>query len=125
MIDTTTITSSSGLVNSGMPLIAGGVFGFLICIAIKKILKIAAFVLGLILALIMFLEYKHWISVNWSTIQSQTSEMVQRSAQQMLNAVNNTAGEMSHHSLNHMDVGFPLLGITGFVPGLVLGLAKG
>jgi hypothetical protein len=36
-----------------------------------------------------------------------------------------TANQISHQGLNHIDAAFPTLGVAGFLPGLTLGLVKG
>jgi uncharacterized membrane protein (Fun14 family) len=57
----------TSLMPQGLPLIGGGIMGFVIGLAIKKLAKIAALVLGVIFALLMYLQYRHWINVDWLT----------------------------------------------------------
>ena len=52
------------LISAGAPLVGGGLLGFCIGWAIKKIMKLAFIGLGLLMLILGFLEYKHWISVN-------------------------------------------------------------
>jgi uncharacterized membrane protein (Fun14 family) len=119
----------STVINAGVPLVGGGVTGFAIGYALKKLIKIAIIGLGLILALIAYLEYRRWISANWDVVQNQTGAFIEHSMQQVMDTVNNTARELEHNNLDHIhshiDPAFPVLGITGFVPGLVLGLSRG
>jgi hypothetical protein len=75
----------------------------------------------LVFALIAFLQYKRWIAVDWATVQNQSSTFLQHSTQQVLNAVDNAAQTLEHH----LDVSYPLLGVTGLVPGFILGVIRG
>jgi len=51
--------------------IGGGFFvGLLAAYAIKKILKIAAVIVGLFIAVLAYLEYQRFIDVNWAKIQA-------------------------------------------------------
>ena len=51
--------------------IGGGFFvGLLAGYAIKKILKIAAVIVGLFIAVLAYLEYQRIIDVNWAKIQA-------------------------------------------------------
>ena len=118
-----TITS---LMPHGLPLVGGGIMGFVIGYFLKKTLKIIILGIGLVFALITFLQYyKKWIAVDWATVQHQTGTFLQHSTQQVLNAVNNTAQTLDHHHSDHLDVSYPLLGITGFVPGFIFGVIRG
>ena len=105
----------------GLPLVGGGFIGFL-C---KKLIKLAIIGLGLIFVLIAYLEYQKWIIVDWSTVQTQTSAFIQTSAQKTLDVINNTAQDLAHNNLNHIDAVYPILGVVGFVPGFILGLTRG
>jgi uncharacterized membrane protein (Fun14 family) len=117
-----TITS---LMPHGLPLVGGGIMGFVIGYFLKKMLKIIILGIGLVFALITFLQYKKWIAVDWATVQHQTGTFLQHSTQQVLNAVNNTAQTLEHQNLNHLDISYPSLGVTGFVPGFILGVIRG
>ena len=116
--------STATLMNAGAPLLGGGILSFAMGYVLTKLLKLALIGVGLILAFIAFLEYKKWISVNWDIVQSQAGAFVQHSTQQVMDVVNNTARELGN---THAVVGavVPILGITGFVPGLFLGLSRG
>ena|SRR6266487_6204426 len=51
--------------------IGGGFFvGLLAAYAIKKIIKIAAVLIGLFIAALVYLEYQRIIDVNWAKIQA-------------------------------------------------------
>jgi uncharacterized membrane protein (Fun14 family) len=100
------------MIAQGLPIV-GGVTGFGIGYFLKKLLKFIILGIGLVFTLIAFLQYKKWIAVHWATAQNQTGTFLQ----QVLDAVNNTAQTLDHQNLNHLDVSYPLLGVTGFVPG--------
>jgi uncharacterized membrane protein (Fun14 family) len=117
-----TLTS---LIPQGLPLVGGGLIGFTLGYICKKLVILAVIGLGLVFALIAFLAYQKWVTVDWAIVQSQTSTFIQTSTRKMLDVVNNTAQVLGHHSLNHIDITYPLLGVTGFVPGFIFGLAKG
>lgn len=115
----------ASLIPHGLPVVGGGFIGFTLGYICGKLIRIAIIGLGLIFALLAFLEYKKWIAVDWYVIQNQTDAFLERSSQQMLTIVNNTATGLSRHNLNHVDVAYPILGITGFIPGFIFGLSRG
>ena len=88
MMDTLT-----SLIPHGLPIVGGGLIGFVLGYICRKLIKITIVGLGLIFALLAFLEYKKWIAVDWAVIQNQTSVFLERSSQQMLSVVNSTATE--------------------------------
>ena len=61
-----------------------------------------------------FLEYKHWISVNWTVTENQSSAIMTHIA--------NKIATVTQHMNHEIPIG---VGILGFMPGLVLGLYKG
>jgi uncharacterized membrane protein (Fun14 family) len=120
MMDTLT-----SLIPHGLPIVGGGLIGFILGYICRKLIKIVIIGLGLIFALLAFLDYKKWIAVDWYVIQNQTSAFLARSSQQMLSVLNSTATELSKHNLNHLGVAYPILGLTGFIPGFIFGLSRG
>jgi hypothetical protein len=64
--------------------------------------------------LLGYLEYQKWISVNWVTVENQTSTMITHAA--------NKIATVTQHMNHEIPIG---VGLLGFVPGLVLGLSKG
>jgi uncharacterized membrane protein (Fun14 family) len=102
------------LISAGAPLVGGGLLGFCIGWAIKKIMKLVFIGLGLIMLVLGFLEYKHWISVNWTVTENQSSAI-------MTHVANKIATVMQH--MNHeILIG---MGLLGFAPGVLLGFYKG
>ena len=55
---------TDALISSGIPLAGGGVIGFAVGYALKKIIKFVIIGLGLVALLIGYLEYQKWISAN-------------------------------------------------------------
>lgn len=108
-----------------MPLVGGGLIGFTFGYVCRKLIKLAIIGLGLIFALLAFLAYQKWVKVEWAIVQSQTSSFVQTSMQKMLDIANSTAQDLGHRHLNHIDIAYPLLGVTGFIPGFIFGLSRG
>jgi len=97
-----------------------GVAGFLMGYAVKKVLKIAAFVAGGIIALLAFLEYKQIISVHWATVANESYNLA--------NTTLHTVGGMAHMVSDKMDAANGLIigGSTfAFIGAFVLGLKKG
>jgi len=58
------------LISTGTPLV-GGLLGFVTGFAIKKITKLAFITIGLLSLFLGYLEYKHWILVNWTVAENQ------------------------------------------------------
>ena len=61
---------TSSITSSGVPLVGGGLIGFAVGYALKKIAKFVVIGIGLIALLIAYLEYQKWISANWAVIES-------------------------------------------------------
>ena len=99
---------TSSITSSGVPLVGGGLIGFAVGYALKKIAKFVVIGIGLIALLIAYLEYQKWISANWAVIESQTSTMM-------------TQAYVVTHEIP-TGIG---LGVVGFLPGLAMGFAKG
>ena len=102
------------LISSAFPLVGGGAIGFGVGYVIKKLMKLAIIGLGLVMLVLGFLEYKHWISVNWTVAENQSSVI-------MTHVANRIAAVTQH--MNHkMSIG---IGLLGFAPGVLLGFYKG
>ncbi|MFZ0510083.1 MAG: FUN14 domain-containing protein, partial [Candidatus Nitrosopolaris sp.] len=66
VVDISSLTSTATSVGFG------GVTGFLIGYAIKKVVKILLVIVGLVFVAFVFLEYQKIITVNWNKIQANT-----------------------------------------------------
>lgn len=97
-----------------IPLAGGGLLGFAVGYAIKKILKLALIAIGILILFLGYLEYNKWISPNWTIIENQT--------QGMMTHILGTANTITQHIGREIPIG---LGLIGFIPGLAIGLLKG
>jgi uncharacterized membrane protein (Fun14 family) len=121
MVDTVTNLIPYG----GLPLLGGGLVGFVLGWLCRKLLKLAIIGLGLIFALLAYLQYQKWIKVDWTVAQNETSRFLEHSSQKLMSVVNETSMELSKHNYNHLDIAYPVFGVIGFAPGFLLGLARG
>jgi uncharacterized membrane protein (Fun14 family) len=119
MVDMTSL-----IPHGGLPLMGGSLVGFGLGWLCRKLLKLAIIGLGVIFALLAYLEYQNWIKVDWSVAQNQTSSFLEQSSQKLMSVVSKSA-ELSKHNLNHLDIAYPVFGAIGFAPGFLLGLARG
>jgi uncharacterized membrane protein (Fun14 family) len=64
----------SGIESNIMPLVStigfGGIVGFLLGFAIKRIMKILAVIAGVFFAALLYLESQHIVNVNWDKLQT-------------------------------------------------------
>lgn len=105
----------------------GGIMGVAVGYAIKKIFKIAVFVLGCFFAGIVWLSYKGLVSVNWNSISNQTQEALTNVAIQTMKVTNQTAQQLQHNGFTSIDMGslLPVVAGAGFLPGFFYGLTRG
>ena len=104
-------TIPSALLTAG----SGGVAGFLIGFAIKKVFKFIAVIFGVILGALLYLQSQSIVSIDWNNLQSISESVIT-----MLNNSANNTGLVSDVTAN---LGIPLTG--GLSAGLVLGFSKG
>jgi uncharacterized membrane protein (Fun14 family) len=78
---------------------AGGGFllGTAAGFAIKKVMKIAAVVVGLFVAAIAYLSYKGLIDVKWVAMENATRSALTTTNGQVVHALNNTATQFAAH----------------------------
>jgi uncharacterized membrane protein (Fun14 family) len=64
----------SGIETSIMPLVStigfGGIVGFLVGFALKRIMKILAVIAGVFFAALLYLESQHIVNINWDKLQT-------------------------------------------------------
>jgi uncharacterized membrane protein (Fun14 family) len=64
----------SGIESSVMPFVStigfGGIAGFLVGFALKRIMKILAVIAGVFFAALLYLESQHIVNVNWDKLQT-------------------------------------------------------
>jgi uncharacterized membrane protein (Fun14 family) len=108
------IDQTQNLISAGTPLVGGGLLGFAMGFAIKKIMKLVFIGLGLLMLILGFLEYKHWISVNWTVTENQSSTILTHLATKI--------ATVTQHMNHEIPIG---IGLLGFAPGVLLGFYKG
>jgi uncharacterized membrane protein (Fun14 family) len=106
---------------------AGGgfLFGAAAGFAVKKVMKIAAVVIGLFVAALAFLSYKGLIDVRWVAMENATRSTLTNANGQVIHALNNTATQFAAHPYVVSASGLPIAAAVGFVPGLLTGFKKG
>jgi len=106
---------------------AGGgfLFGALAGYAIKKVMKIAAVVIGLFVAALAYLSYKGWVDVKWAAMEDASRSTLTNATEQVVHALNNTATQFASHPSAVATSGLPVAAMFGFVPGLMVGIKKG
>ena len=88
--------------------------------AIKKVIKLAAVVVGLFIAALVYLEYQRILSVDWNKVQAVSQNGIDWVAN-ALTHVSSTIGDSHPGTLSN--VGIPL--VSSVSAGFVLGLARG
>jgi uncharacterized membrane protein (Fun14 family) len=98
---------------------AGGgfLFGAVAGYAIKKVMKIAAVVVGLFVAGLAFLSYKGCVDVKWTAMEVATRSILANVTTQAIHTLNDTASEFARHSSIRAS-GLPIAAGIGFIPGL-------
>jgi uncharacterized membrane protein (Fun14 family) len=91
---------------------AGGgfLFGAVAGYAIKKVMKVAAVVIGLFVAALAYLSYRGWVDVKWVAMEDASRSTLTNASEQVVHALNNTATQFAAHpsaiileySLSHM-----------------------
>ena len=94
---------------------SGGLIGFLIGFAIKRIFKILAVISGLFLGALIYLQSQNLISINWDRLQDMTQSTV--------TVLSHTLTDTSQISIISGNLGIPLTG--GLAAGFAFGVMKG
>ena len=136
----------SGIESSIMPFVStigfGGIVGFLVGFALKRIMKILAVIAGVFFAALMYLESQGIMNIHWDKLQAISNSILSTITTTTTNATstsaggvvpiqailgNNSTGAAATHILpitNTMaNLGIPLTGSTAI--GLTLGIMKG
>ena len=137
----------SGIESNIMPFVStigfGGIAGFLVGFALKRIMKILAVIAGVFFAALMYLESQHIVNVNWDKLQIISNSILSTITKQQqmqrnyygggvgpIQAIlgnNSTAAAAATHILpitsTMANLGIPLTGSTAM--GFTIGLLKG
>lgn len=90
--------------------------------AVKKVIKLAAVIIGLFIAALAYFEYQHVINVDWNRVQGISQNGITWVTDSITH-ISNTLGSTHSGTLSHAVVGIPL--VSSASVGLMLGLAKG
>jgi uncharacterized membrane protein (Fun14 family) len=132
----------SGIETSIMPLVStigfGGIVGFLVGFALKRIMKILAVIAGVFFAALLYLESQHIVNINWdklqtisnsvlSTIATTTNATSTGGVGSIQSILGNNTGAAAASILpitsTMANLGIPLTGSTAM--GFTIGLLKG
>jgi uncharacterized membrane protein (Fun14 family) len=119
------VASSLPLEDFGFSAGGGFLLGATAGFAIKKVMKIAAVVVGLFVAALAYLSYKGLIDVKWVTMENVTRSALTNAFGQVVHALNNSATQFAAHPSAVSASGLPIAAAAGFVPGLMMGFKKG
>jgi uncharacterized membrane protein (Fun14 family) len=133
----------SGIESSIMPFVStigfGGIAGFLIGFALKRIMKILAVIAGVFFAALLYLESQHIVNVNWDKLQMISNSILLTITTTTTNATSTGGAGLSIPSIlgnktgaaaailpitsTMANLGIPLTGSTAM--GFTLGIIKG
>jgi uncharacterized membrane protein (Fun14 family) len=86
----------SGIESSVMSFVStigfGGIAGFLIGFALKRIMKILAVIAGVFFAALLYLESQHIVNVNWDKLQTISNGVLSTIATTATNTTSTSAG---------------------------------
>jgi uncharacterized membrane protein (Fun14 family) len=100
--------------------LGGGFFGgILIGYALKKVVKVAAVVLGLFFAGIAYLQYQQMLNINWNKLQA----VSQGTLSTLANSTMQIPGLHINHTAVLSNLGIPLTGSMSM--GIAIGFIKG
>jgi uncharacterized membrane protein (Fun14 family) len=102
---------------SSIGAVVGGEFfgGLLLGYAIKKVIRLIAVIIGLLLAGLAYLQYQQLASVNWDKVESTITGLA--------NTITNTFNDYNIGTLATANLGIPLTG--GMSAGYAIGFLKG
>ncbi len=103
----------------------GFLFGILAGYAIKKVMKIAAIIIGLFVVALAYLSYKGLLDVKWASLENVTRYTLSNAYEQTFHILNSTSAQFAAHPSIIAISGLPVATGVGFVPGLMMGLKRG
>jgi uncharacterized membrane protein (Fun14 family) len=111
---TTDLAPFAGTVGGGF------LIGFLVGYAIKKVIKIAAIIVGLFFAALAYLQYQRILNVDWHKVQA----VSQNGIDWVADALTHVSSSMgANHPGTLPNIGIPL--VSSVSAGFVLGLVRG
>jgi uncharacterized membrane protein (Fun14 family) len=104
-------------------MLSGGFFvGILVGYALKKVIKIAAVILGLFLTALVYLQYHEIATVNWDKLQH-LSEDAAMTLSNIMTQILGIAGNQNISGLAPSSFGIPLT--SSMTMGFAIGFMKG
>jgi uncharacterized membrane protein (Fun14 family) len=103
----------------------GFLFGAVAGYAIKKVMKIAAVVIGLFVAGLAYLSYKGWVDVKWVVMEDASRNSLTYASEQVVHALNSTETQFASHPSVLAASGLPVAAIFGFLSGVMIGFKRG
>ena len=105
-------------------MIGGGFFtGVLVGYALKKVIKIAAVILGLFLATLAYLQYREIATVNWDKLQQLSEDAAITFANTITQILDIASNENAMAALALSNFGIPLT--ASMTMGFAIGFMKG
>jgi uncharacterized membrane protein (Fun14 family) len=98
----------------------GFLIGFVTGYAIKKVIKLAAVIVGLFIATMAYLEYRRILSVDWHKVQAVSQNAITWVVNELTHLYSNIG---AFHSGTLSNIGIPL--VSSVSTGFALGLARG
>jgi uncharacterized membrane protein (Fun14 family) len=127
IFDPTSITPLLGIVGFG------GIAGFLVGFALKKIMKILAIIAGVFFAAVMYLQSQGILNINWVKLQTVSEPMISILTNNITSTTTGGIGLQTiqpvHSSLSFLpaaitaNMGLPLTGSAAM--GFAIGMMKG
>jgi uncharacterized membrane protein (Fun14 family) len=101
--------------------VGGGFFiGFITGYAIKKVIKLAAVIVGLFIAALAYLQYQRILNVDWERVQAISQNVIDW----VVDALTHVSGTMgASHPGTLSNIGIPL--VSSVSAGFVLGMVRG
>ena len=75
----------------------GFLFGILAGYAIKKVMKVAAIIIGLFVIALAYLSYKGLLDVKWAAMENVTRHTLTNAYEQTFHVLNNTSAQFATH----------------------------
>jgi uncharacterized membrane protein (Fun14 family) len=97
----------------------GGIVGFLIGFAIKKIMKILAVGVGIFFAALMYLESQNIVNINWDKLQVASQNAVST----LISAAGQIPLASTTNSSTDVNFGIPLTGTSAAI-GFAIGIMR-
>src|SRR3954466_11002855 len=116
----------SGIESKIMPFVStigfGGIVGFLVGFALKRIMKILAVIAGVFFAALLYLESQHIVNINWDKLQTISNSVLSTIAT-TTNATSTTGGGVGVGSIqsileNNSTTATSILPITNTIANL-------